>query len=63
MLDPADPFWAPRWRRWAVVGVCAVWAAMELSRGAHVWAAGAAGAGAWAAWALLLSPAARGRGN
>jgi hypothetical protein len=62
MLDPGHPFFAARWRRWAVPLVCAAWAVLELSRGAPLWAAGVAAAGAYAAWALLLSPGAR-RGN
>lgn len=63
MLDPDHPFFAARWRRWAVVAVCAAWAALELWRGAAVWAAGVGLAGAYAAWALLLSPQARGGRN
>ncbi|PWJ19409.1 hypothetical protein [Jannaschia seohaensis] len=59
MLDPDHPFFAAAWRRWAVVGVCTLWALMEASRGAWIWAAGAGAAGAYAAWALLLSPKAR----
>lgn len=63
MLDPGHPFFAPRWRRWAVVGICAAWALLELSRGATLWAGGVAGIGAYALWALILSPRARGDGN
>ncbi|MDB2407468.1 hypothetical protein N9W17_02930 [Jannaschia sp.] len=60
MLDPNDPFFAPRWRRWAVVIVCALWLVIELARGAHYWAAGAAVGGGYALWSLFLSPRARG---
>jgi hypothetical protein len=60
MLDPGHPFFAARWRRWAVVGVSFGWAGVEAARGADIWALGFAAAGAYALWALILSPKARG---
>ncbi|GIT92002.1 hypothetical protein JANAI62_24590 [Jannaschia pagri] len=56
MLDPDHPFFAPVWRRWAVIGVCFGWALFELSNGATLWAGGFAGLGAYAFWALILGP-------
>ncbi|UWQ16427.1 hypothetical protein [Jannaschia sp. M317] len=53
-LDPEDPFWAPRWRRYAVVAFCWAWAGVELWQGANLWAGGFAGLGAYAAWVLIL---------
>jgi hypothetical protein len=60
MLDPDAPFFAARWRRWAVVVVCLGWAAVEAARGETVWAGGFAVAGFYALWALILAPGARG---
>ena len=61
ILDPDDPFFAPRWRRYAVVAISFGWAAVEWWNGAPRWAAGFALAGAFAAWMLLLRPLWRGR--
>ena len=55
ILDPADPFYRPLWRRVAIVGVCLGWAAFEGWRGAFGWAAIAAALGLYAGYHLLLT--------
>ncbi|MBD3766307.1 MAG: hypothetical protein IE927_16810 [Rhodobacterales bacterium] len=52
-LDPQDPFFRPRWRRWAVTLAPLAWAGVELAMGNALWAAVFAAAGAYAGWVLL----------
>ncbi|MGB3408814.1 MAG: hypothetical protein WBA67_15120 [Jannaschia sp.] len=59
MLDPDHPFFAQRWRRYAVVVVCFVWAGFELWNGATLWAAGFAVIGLFALWVLIVGPVLR----
>lgn len=54
LLNPNDPFFAPRWRRIAVLVVCFGWAILELFVGTPTWAAISAGIGLWAGWQLFF---------
>ncbi len=55
LLDPKDPFFAKPWVRWATAGAPLAWGAMELALGNPGWALMFLAAGAYAAWALILS--------
>lgn len=54
-LDPDDPFFRPRWRRWATVAAPALWAAFELSTGNTGWAAVFGAVAGYAYWKLILT--------
>ena len=53
LFDLSHPFFAPRWRRIAIVVFCLVWAGVELWFGNMGWAAVVGGLGAYAAWQFL----------
>lgn len=53
LLDPADPFFRPIWRRRAVVIAPALWAAFELYSGNPGWALLFGAAAGYAGWMLL----------
>ncbi len=55
LLNPRDPFYAPLWRRVAIVVFSLGWAAFELSNGATVWAALFGAAGFYALWKLIVT--------
>lgn len=61
LLDPAHPFFAPAWRRVAIVAVCLGWALVELVTGAVFWAILFGAAGAWCLYVFFLAPDATGR--
>lgn len=54
-LDPTDPFFRPRWRRWATVIVPAAWAVFEFVNGNTAWAIVFGLLAGYAAWALFLT--------
>ncbi|UWQ21299.1 hypothetical protein [Jannaschia sp. W003] len=53
-LDLRHPMFRPLWARVLAVAVVGGWAAVELLRGAPVWAAVFAAAAGWMAWSLLI---------
>jgi hypothetical protein len=53
MIDPSDPFFAPLWRRIAIVGLCLGWSLVEVLSGSPGWALIFGAAGAYAAFKLL----------
>ncbi len=53
-LDPNDPFFRPVWRRWATVGVPALWACVEAIRGNGGWVLAFAALAAYAFWKLIV---------
>jgi len=53
ILDPKDPFYAPAWRRVAIVGVLLAWGVFELVIGNTLWAALFGCGGAWVAWVFI----------
>lgn len=53
MINPADPFFAPLWRRVVIVGLCLGWAAFEVVTGSPGWALMFGAAGLYAAYMLL----------
>ena len=53
-LGMHDAFFAPKWRRVAVIVICAVWALAELGRGAPMWAALFAGIGAFSVYQFFI---------
>ncbi len=55
LLDPSHPFFAPRWRRIAVVTVCVLWAGMEWLTHSPVWAMLASGLAVYTGYTLLLT--------
>lgn len=61
LLDASHPFYAPVWRRVAIVAVCFIWALVELSNDAVFWAILSAALGAYCLWEFFLSPDAPGR--
>jgi hypothetical protein len=50
-----DPWFAPRYRRIAVVAVCLVWLALEAWAGEQVWTLIAVAVTGYAVWALLIA--------
>lgn len=54
LIDPAHPFFARPWVRWATVLLPLAWAGVELYMGALVWAALFGALGAYAGWVLLV---------
>jgi len=54
LLDPNDPFFQPRWRRWATVLLPSVWALVEVWNGNPGWAIIFGAAGAYALYQLIL---------
>lgn len=55
LLDPAHPFFRPRWRRVALVVVSFAWAGVEANLGNTLWAFLFAGIGGYLAWMLLIT--------
>jgi hypothetical protein len=53
-LDPNDPFFAPKWRRWAVSVLPMIWGAVELYNGNPGWAVVFGGAGVYAFVLLIV---------
>lgn len=49
------PWFAPLYRRIAVVAVCLVWLALEAYGGEQMWFYAAVGITGYAVWALLIS--------
>ena len=56
ILDADHPFFAPRWRRVAVVAFCALWSFIEFATGAPMWGMITGALAAYTAWVLLYSP-------
>jgi hypothetical protein len=56
-MIPTDrhPWFAPLYRRVAVVAVCVVWLALEAYAGEQVWTIIAVAVTGYAVWALLIS--------
>lgn len=54
-LDSGHPFFRPLWRRVAVVLVCLGWGLFEFVSGSPFWGMLFTGAGAYAAWELLIA--------
>ncbi|WP_342747258.1 hypothetical protein [Oceaniglobus roseus] len=46
-FDVQLPFFIPLWRRVVTVAVCLLWALVEVSQGAWLWAALFGGTGLW----------------
>jgi hypothetical protein len=54
-IDPAHPFYAVVWRRYVIVGLCIIWAGVELYLGSPLWAMLFGAAGAYAFWMLIFT--------
>ncbi|UUP18608.1 DUF3329 domain-containing protein [Nitratireductor thuwali] len=54
-LDASHPFFRPLWRRVLVVAICIGWGLFEFVSGAPFWGILFTGAGAYAAWVLLIA--------
>ncbi|SDF27578.1 hypothetical protein SAMN04488105_11618 [Salipiger thiooxidans] len=54
MFDLQSPWLAPLWRRIAITVVAIGWALVELSSGAHFWAALFGAAGLWCAYQFFV---------
>ena len=63
LFDAGHPFFAPAWRRAAVVVVCLGWALLELLTGSVFWAILFGSLGAWCLYEFFLSPKARAWGR
>lgn len=50
-----DPFFAPLWRRIAVLGACLGWTGFEFWTGDTTWQIIAGGAAIYALWSLFLT--------
>lgn len=50
MLNMDHAFFAPAWRRYLTVAICALWGLFELATGAVIWGAIFIGIGALAQW-------------
>lgn len=55
LIDPAHPFFRPRWRRVAVVAAFVGWALVEVVTGSPGWAMLFGAAGLYAAYVLLFN--------
>ena len=55
MRDNEHPFFRPLWRRIAVVGFCAAWAAFEFAMQAPLWGMIALAFGAYAVWQFFIN--------
>ena len=55
LLDPSHPFFRPAWRRYLIVAVPFLWAAVEISYGSMIWAYLSAAIGGYLAWNLVLT--------
>lgn len=53
--DREHPFFRPRWRRIAIVVVCAVWAAVEWASGQPFWGMVALAVTGYAVWTFLIA--------
>ena len=60
-LDADHPMFARAWVRWATVLLPALWAGVEYSNGAGLWAAGFAGLAAYAFVVLIVKGPTAGR--
>jgi Flp pilus assembly protein TadB len=54
-LDAEHPFFRPRWRRIAVVAVCALWAVVEWLTLSPLWAILATALAGYTFYALILT--------
>lgn len=63
ILDPKHPFYAPFWRRIAIVGVCLGWGLFELTLSNPIWGALFIGLGLWVAWMFWRTPPEGGSGG
>lgn len=55
LIDPAHPFFRPRWRRVGLVVACFTWASIEMVLGNTGWAFLFAAIGGYLAWTLILT--------
>jgi hypothetical protein len=55
LIDPADPFYRPKWRRYLLVALPFVWAGVEYSLGYPLWAFGFAAIAGYLAWHLVIT--------
>ncbi|MGL4406254.1 MAG: hypothetical protein ACRCT6_10870 [Notoacmeibacter sp.] len=53
-IDPAHPFYAAAWRRYAIVASCFIWAGIELYLGSPLWAMLFGAAGGYTFWVLIF---------
>ena len=56
LLDASDPFFVPRWRRWATIALPSLWAAWEFHAGNTGWALLFVGLSTYALWILIVQP-------
>jgi len=55
MLSDRDrSFFAPLWRRIAVIAFCAIWAGWEWSQGENTWALMVGAVGAYGVWVFII---------
>lgn len=54
LLDLHHPFFAPLWRRVAIIVVCLGWGLFEFVMGAPFWGTLFAGLGVYCAWVFLF---------
>ena len=55
LIDPNHPFFAPAWRRYAVVASCLGWAAVEFLTGGAFWGVLFGALGVYSAWMLIVA--------
>lgn len=55
LIDPANPFYRPKWRRYLLVAAPFLWANVEWSMGNTAWAWLSAAIGGYLAWHLVLN--------
>lgn len=55
LIDTSHSFYQVKWRRYCVVALPLVWAAVELYFGNVVWAGLSAAIGAYLVWHLILN--------
>ncbi len=55
LLDPAHPFFAPLWRRLAIVAVTLAWAVFEFATGNPFWGILFGAAGLYCAWQFFIA--------
>ncbi len=63
LIDPSHPFYAPLWRRVAIVAVVFLWSGLEFYNDAQTWGIIVAAIGVYCVWQFFVAFEASGDGD